>query len=546
MSDLNQTEIDPTDGPGLSTDEAPLEDTSGVDTYFDEYLSQPLEPTVLDEEDIVDELKIIPNEPIGTTEGIDFISTVVIPMSTAEDYQTYLNIQLNFGKVEEGLSQQEYAQMYYDRMIEVQKQFPGLILARSAAAVTKQFNTMNTFFRETLEGSDYKESYGDIKNAFLRQKKKLGGREVSGATAITLMQSKYRGLVKANLMNSGISVRVKGLSMYEHDEVHRIVASEGYQFGRELGAVFYLYSDFLIKESIMKLIFKNIVQTSLENGDDYETFISNVSIHDYDTLLWAFIHAANPEGVEGIIACTNPSCRNITRKDFHVQNLAYTDWNRVGKAAINMWSDNPGMWNTLQVSQYKNTLAGCNDDASIIRVEIPDTDPIKIYLEVPTMKKYFEFAESFYRSAIKDLKTEKPTEDDVKNYYEMTYYRALTPWIKRIEILDAETGEVDSYIPEGLPMNEYAEIMDIIQAASISIHKEIHKFMARSKMTFIGHPDIVCPVCKTPSSYATNGLIPYDVQSIFFIAATRSCLVKNLRNPTTLNGVANTSGNTDN
>ena len=332
-----------------------------------------------------------------------------------------------------------------------------------------------------------------------------------GAEAIQLINNRYRGIYKVQLHNSGFWVKVIPLTPANMDAWIREVDFNYKQLGRLIGGHFYLGFGVYLKQKLADLLRLTVVDSNLQNWKDGTNLIDNISIHDYDTLCWAYACMMRKNGIEISTTCTNPECRAISSHQFiDLARCSYV---------------NPAVYTKEAVAFM---LAGSAD--GVIRTK---QDLIKYRTELLKNRKFYKFNDTdqlelmdpslgdYIRigmkvlgklaSTVKDGKLDI-TDETVQRQAAYQLSTMFSAWVHSI-VCKNEKGEVQAIIDDP---DAIAYQLETIMAEKNDFVPALEEFMTNSKVSFYTYINAKCPKCGRQPNLLKDNIDPLDVEYVLF------------------------------
>ena len=331
---------------------------------------------------------------------------------------------------------------------------------------------------------------------------------LTGAEAKQTLIARMGGLLKVYLYNSGFWVSVKSLNISELNDFYSSVDINENEYGRILGGYSYLTTDIYIKEKFAELVPTMVVDSNLKDWSVSDTLINNISIHDYDTLLWAACSMQFKEGVDIGVVCAN--CDYVeTNTKFDLKKLKLTNFDKIPDNAIKFLRS-PDVKTSKMLKQYREEYLGFKED--VIKGKY------LLRTAVPTLGEYLKRGVELVSELISTIRGEATMKnDDILRTISIFFYPMLSPWISSLTLLkddntvDFTTMDTETIL---LFLSEYKRT-ESRKEEDVFVEKIIN-FIKISQVTFICASALECPKCKTKITNESD-LFPIDVQELFFM-----------------------------
>jgi hypothetical protein len=347
--------------------------------------------------------------------------------------------------------------------------------------------------------------------------------QFTAVEAIISAQTQTKGISHVNLLHSGFSVDLMRPGMNKVNAILRYIANTKFELGKQLGMIYYLHSDVLIRKYILEHLYSSITNSSLEGFRKYNTFLKALNILDYDTLLWSIVNLLYPEGYTFSVVCSNPECAHVEHVPLDLANLKLIIYSKIREINISLSKSK----SLNDVQNYQNNLF----KETIATAEHPEW---MFEMRAPSCYDFFESGERFVASTLKEFHTPKP--EDMNDIIMGSYYRILAPWVKsfiqklpngdhRVIYNDISSTDDTSTTSD----TNIERLMPAFQTDNNSLHWKIQDYIRKQQIVYYGVYYNECPVCHTTNTASKNGFIPVDVQNtFFFLAGVR--FAQNVRN----------------
>ena len=347
--------------------------------------------------------------------------------------------------------------------------------------------------------------------------------DLTDAEARDVFTSAISGLKRVKLLNSGFWVTIRRPELNELQDIYDAVDLESREVGYSIGPHFALVADLYIKKRFCDALIRYRIIRDSNLADIFNTekdvFNKALSFHDYEVLLHAVLTLMSRKGFRARVVC--PECKKSTvLEKIDIGSAKYVNRDLI-TPEMNAWfsatKDEKGKpigKRTLEdLKHYREDILGFKGDYML------DFDPgkVKLYFRVPTMTEYFEDGEIIV-DRIRDVVNEKSSGDEDRRQLILAnaaahMYQMTAPWIARIEQID-EDGNV---IARTSAKDAILSVLDTaMQDQSDKPLTELDKFLAASKISYIGTAAIECPYCHAKPDVGMDQFYPLEVQTIFF------------------------------
>ena len=337
-----------------------------------------------------------------------------------------------------------------------------------------------------------------------------GPKVLSGDAALATVIARTKGVFRIPLYNSGFWVSVKPPTLSEMDSFIREVDIEFREFGKILGAHYHLIFGVFIKQKLMDILVNNLINSNFDNFKNRTALMSAISLHDYDTIAWAFCSMMHSDGISMGLYCTNIDCgHKDTSQYLDLAKCNYLNHDILTKEAIAWMLEgfNPRVVRTIEdINNYKTNLLKTSRT-------FKDTSGDNIYtLEVPSMERYFSIGTELLHSIIDSVHGEINVNDELLAG-QITYnvYKMLTPWVSKLTMYDQGVARFITSDSKAI-----MESLDIGYGEDSKIYDEIEKFIGETRVSYFGATTLKCPKCGKVPDFTQDNMFLFDMEQLFF------------------------------
>lgn len=376
-------------------------------------------------------------------------------------------------------------------------------------------NLLGSAYEHTADPSITDDTGFVLKNKTLTNLKSRGGAEVSGKDARLLILAGNKNIKRIPLYNSGFSVVIRGANLAEINLVHNLLNSELDEYGKMLGAVFYMHSDLKIKTILWQFIESLIIDSNLADweAEDRLRLRENVALTDYTTILLGVLSIMYRNGYPFTHICLNDTCRNTVEEDVDLSLLQLTDFSRIPQAQKRFLASS-GKVGGDELVEYRKALK---------LEKVIESGDYRLHLRPTSVGNYIRKADTFNEEMMISIHDVKSTKE-INEYLSFSYTRIFEPWISYVEVI-GEDGQVAYKVSDA---ESVALVLSQIQTNGDGdqLIRDLQDYIKSITLTSFGYMATNCAVCGTAPSNQVEGFVPFDVQSAFFNMAVRLLLEK--------------------
>ena len=334
---------------------------------------------------------------------------------------------------------------------------------------------------------------------------------LSGEAAMQLVQDRYRGLYRVLLHNSGFWIKIMPPRSRDIREWLDEVDFERKQFGRIIGGHFHLGSNIFLKQKLADLVKMTVVDSNLEDWRSGSNLVDSISIHDYDTLCWAYSTMIYKDGVSISTVCVNPDCKNHNKAQFmDLARLSYINPDVYTKEAMQFMIEGtaPGVIRKQKdLKYYKENLL---KNVRIVTSKNKD----QYELKDPSLGEFIRIGTEFLGklgSYVKDGDTDSYT-TALRKMAMFHLSKMYSAWISKI-IINNDNGTIAGIITDKAAIT--ASLESLVEDDK-NIVKEIEDFITNSKVSYYTATSLRCPKCGHQPNLLKDNIFPLDVEYVLF------------------------------
>lgn len=429
--------------------------------------------------------------------AIDFYKGIIPFFSMDEISEKFQELKKKFGDVELNRQLGEIGSFteLVKRMLDTHTQ-QSLFIGEIFEKLTDKQNIGEGY--EVPKSEDDK-GYS-LKNSILAINQNFNGAEISGTKANLLILSKNSNVKKVFLYNSGFYIVIRAPKLIELNTLYNLIGTEFDEYGRMLGALFYMYSDMKIKDAIIDFIELLTINSNLKNWDKGNRLKNNISIHDYQLILLQIATLMYKQGYLFKDICLH--CEKVSEVTIDLNTLQLTNFGMIPDDK-RRWLADAAVVDANDINEYLNAL---NLKKSF------DISDYKVSLKIPSIGEYVKYANQFNDEMAKSVQ-DMTDVDSIQQYLKYAYCVIYTPWIESISVMD--NGNVNFVVKD--PEN-IITILNDIQSIGLSdeFGDKISDYIKETSITNIGYIGSSCTHCNEVPKGMINGIVPIDIQNTFF------------------------------
>ena len=341
----------------------------------------------------------------------------------------------------------------------------------------------------------------------------------SGEEGYRIFATLTSGVRRVTLWNSGITLTLRNIPLRQLDKYLELANHTDYEYGKEYGAWYYLFSSLIIDKHIVEQILPDaIVSSNYKDWQDTDKLLSQISLQDYQVILWALTCLMYPTGTQVSYICGNKDCGHIHNERVDLGKLRLNNTALINEEMIKHFSSK----NRVDDKALEEYRKACNLE-EVITFEVSDTpDYIKRYkitLKQANLRDYLDVGKAYNAELNKQI--DNTNRDAVMRYITYNQNRCYRPWIKSVECTVIVDGEVifNPVVENDSTGNNDKTIdciLDEIQQSNVKFNKQMQDYIQKTKISHIAFFFDKCPKCGEKPVTSYEGYIPYDMSQAFF------------------------------
>jgi hypothetical protein len=377
----------------------------------------------------------------------------------------------------------------------------------------KAYSSADEFERDALDKKDtnlLSTKYVNDKYKFSdvgkNPNKDYKGAVFSGKEALLVINAKNKSTRKVWLYNSGIYVILRGPTLTELNTTYNRIIDEINSYQYEFGMHYYLFNDFVIKESIVDLIYKLITDSNYSGWSRNKAILDIIKLPDYRVLLHAIGSLMYQDKYPYYFACTNTElasgkpCTYTESVEIDLRKIRYNNYSMIPEEAMEILY-RTGNRTKEELIEYQELLK--------LTKYIEITEDYRGMTKIPSIREYMEFGKKFNKSIIEAIHLDD--DKKIEQYIKYNYYKVFTIWLDYVEMMNEDTVSAKFADEETI-----ANLLDIVQLEDSEFGDRITEYIRDVSISHIAIPFNGCPSCKYIPEYSKNGYITFDPQSHFF------------------------------
>ncbi len=351
------------------------------------------------------------------------------------------------------------------------------------------------------------------------------GKEVTGKKASYFILAKGKNVKKVPLYNSGFYIVIRSPTLSELSILYNQIHEETETYGKMFGAIFYMFSDLIIRSTIWDFIEELVLDSNLPKFNKGNRLKRYTSFLDYNPILLQIGSLMYKHGYPFFKVCTGviekppvkegdetikEECKQVDEDKIDLDQLQLTDYSKIPTELLKIFTKK-GEVTTTEIKAYQKAITKhvVSNDELFTR----PIDGYNIHLKIPTMSDYFEHGERFNEELLESMQDSRENVF-INQFIRHNYSRIFQPWVSFIESVD-DDGKV--LFKNSEPENIALVLSQIQNGNNLEVFRtNMNLFIQKSIITHIGYLDVPCPKCKAMSSNAIDGFIPFDAQTHFF------------------------------
>lgn len=324
------------------------------------------------------------------------------------------------------------------------------------------------------------------------------------------------------LWHTGIWITLKCPSDTELMDVHRALANDKIELGRSSFGLSLSAATAHTSELLVALALRNVYMSSIKVGNTSE-LQDIISSQDVPAIIWALACVVWNSGFDFQRGCTHDpeKCNHIHKERIDLSKLYWVNKNALtDKQIAHMYKRQSGSMSKDEVAAYQAEFSA----SRTTRLTFRENDaPFHFELQVPTIRKYFENANTWIYATVAAVEHAVTATDDEQERRQMvlenarvTVMRGYGHWVKSI-IFNENVMQNEKDI-SGL-LDRLSAELEIATAFENGVKQLINETL----ISLVAIPDYECPSCHKKQMHKDEteanplkALVPIDPINTFF------------------------------
>lgn len=360
---------------------------------------------------------------------------------------------------------------------------------------------------------------------------------LEGDSAILAFKNAFQGFRVIPLWNSGIKITISGCDLSTLVSYFNTVHTDGYEYGRELGAYYFMYVDYEVKRHVLRQILpKILISSTYKYWKKIDKLLDVIKLADYDVILWGIYATIAKDGTPINFLDSDGKAVNAHQYTADVSTMRQVDTRKIPHAAsVFMSSRTEASVTDLDLAKYDRFFEVEN---KYWYAHFNPANKTTTYWcfehQQATCANYLE-AGAVFNGVLFDA-IHNPSKDEVATFLSINYYRAYIPWVKCLYQVTEEGYDNKTLTPETVIFEipnknlsapgPFWEILGSQNMEDTNYGEWVIDYIRRNKITYIliqVPKDLQNDKIKIQEvESGVDGFIPFDIQNHFFL----TCLMR--------------------
>ena len=337
-------------------------------------------------------------------------------------------------------------------------------------------------------------------------KEALGGQPITGDAAVLSTIARIQGLRKVYLFNSGFSITIRPLTLAELTIIYMSMDEELQELGRMFGSFSYMAADEAIRAKVMEILPAIVIRSNLKGYERDGVLARNISIHDYDTILWAILTMMYRDGFKASLQCTNPDCLKQDIVDIDISRIRLNCFDRLPDKAREFIMSNQPV-SEQELTTYRTKLL---DMSKTITKRINKDTEVIVTTQVPVLSEYLSVANSLLSKLFSLVNGEKSIRNtSLLRLYGIQATRMFLPWVERLQTSYQGKPDINTVSKPAI-----LAAMESVFTDEVVI--ELEKYVSETRISHFCFTNIKCSKCGRTPAQDVRDFHPIDVEQLFF------------------------------
>lgn len=334
------------------------------------------------------------------------------------------------------------------------------------------------------------------------------------------------------LFGSGFWITLDPIAISDIAINHTLLIEQGERLGRRTSGYGYDTFNVLAHKQNVSMFLKFLGNTNAKNRDPVH-LMKNISVLDLETIYSAALENMYPSGFKIIRRCINHACNKERVYLVKPAEMIKWDLKYFPEEALTYISAIGETRGEEEIEKYKGMVPFNKQHSFVINQEEThdgNTEFTRVTLSVPSLAKYFEYAESYIFDLEKTInetflgnRSEEERNANIIRFSQTYLLRAYSHWIEKIESIEVDANSNEETI--NFTMSTPEEIKSSANTLSGDpetlnlIISEIRQYHTKSSYSTFGIPRHNCRHCDYDQGHGlddTSYIIPLDILQTFF------------------------------
>lgn len=313
---------------------------------------------------------------------------------------------------------------------------------------------------------------------------------------------------------------------------HTMLIENSERLGRRTSGYGYDTFNVLAHKQNIMMFLKHVGSCTIKDKS-VENLLENISVFDIETLYAAALENMYPSGFKIIRRCINHKCEKERALLVNPGKLIKWDWAMLPDEAIRHISAIGDVHDNDSIKKYRESMEFNKEHSFIINKQEDvngNIEFVRITLSPPSLKKYFDFAESYIFELEKTVNetylaaaTPEERNSHIFRFSQVYMLRAFSHWISKVENVELDVStNVEEVIVSATTDDEIKKVSAILSNdvdLVDTIIAEIRKYHATHSYSSFGIWRHTCRHCDYDQGHGLDDnsyIIPLDIVETFF------------------------------
>ena len=362
---------------------------------------------------------------------------------------------------------------------------------------------------------------GDTSDVMLDTDKSQKRIVLSGDRGFATLTALAGGMRRVILWNSGFYLTLRNIPLINLNAYYREVSHQDYEYGKQFGGYYYLFSHLTITEYIIQHLFPLMIcGSNYADWQNQDKLLQAISMQDYPSILHAAGCMLHPGGAPVSFVCAHEGCGYIHTENSDLSKLRLINTDLLKPEMMETFKK-PGFLTDEDLQEFKKNTTYLEDKFDVEYEMGLQKRKWRFYCKQCSLFDYVAVGRDYNAELRKNC---SPTDEmEVSQYTNYNIYRSFKPWIQAVALIQDVDGTERELVVENdntAASNKMIYlILDEMQQYCPDLDEIFRDYILRTRISHLAFYMPTCPKCGHEPANSWHGYIPYEPMQAFFTLA---------------------------